>query len=321
MHPLWKRAPAGALAILGFHNITPTFSQPHLSPEFPRRFKKLCQRVRAKYDIVTITEGMRRLTEEKAPKRPMLAFIFDDGYADTAHTIMPIMRDLGMVGTSYCVISALEDGTLPWYEELGRLVYRMAGGSLRFKMKDQELSFDIPQAIADRDDVFWQITREMKVHFDATTHGLVKDLQTEFKVDASDDEARQMLMTPADAKTLIDSSFEVGCHSWTHPILPTLSDEALDHEIVDSKSYLEKLVDHEVTSFCYPNGDNDERCIQRAERAGYSCAVSMACGANLAEHVQRFRLKRAAMSEDITWIWPLKTSYHVHAALASEVPL
>ncbi|MFT7618951.1 MAG: peptidoglycan/xylan/chitin deacetylase (PgdA/CDA1 family) [Planctomycetota bacterium] len=318
MHPILKRAPKGALAILGFHNITPTFSQPQLSPDFPGRFRKLCRTIRSRYDVVTVSEGMRRVQEGVPADRPMLAFIFDDGYADTANCVMPIMKSEGLVGTSYIIVDALEHGTLPWYEELGRLVYRMKGGTLNFEMKGHTFSFQIPDSVDQREFVFWHITREMKKYFDATTHGLVKDLQVEYKVTASDEEARDMMMTPDLAKTLLDASFEVGCHSWTHPILPTLGDADLDHEIVDSKPYLEGLIDHEVTSFCYPNGDNDERCIERAERAGYICAVSMACGANLPQTTEPYRLKRAAMSEEITWMWPYKTAYHVHAALAAE---
>ncbi len=318
MHPLWKRAPAGALAILGFHNITPTFSQPHLSPQFPRRFRQLCRRVRSRYDVVTVSDGMKRLAEGSAAGRPMLAFIFDDGYADTAKTVMPIMKSEGLVGTSYVIIDAIENGILPWYEELGRLIYRMPGGELAFDMADTHLSFEIPREVSQRDDIFWTITRAMKQRFDASTHDLVKNLQDHYGVSAEAKEARQMLMTAEQARSLVDASFEVGCHSWTHPILPTLSDEDLDREIVASKFYLEGLLEHEVTSFCYPNGDNDERCIERAEAAGYSCAVSMACGANLRQNFSPYHLKRAAMSEHISWLWPMKTTYHVHAALVSE---
>lgn len=318
MHPILRRAPQGALAILGFHNITPTFSQPHLSPDFPRRFRQLCRRVRSRYDVVTVSEGVKRVLEGPATGRPKLAFIFDDGYADTANCVMPIMKSEGLVGTSYVVVDALEHGILPWYEELGRLIYRMKGGALEFEMQGNALLFEIPHDLAQRDEVFWQVTREMKKYFDASTHGLVKELQSAHQVTATDDEAREMMMTPASARTLLDASFEIGSHSWTHPILPSLDDAGLDHEIVASKPYLEGLLDHEVTSFCYPNGDNDERCIERAESAGYLCGVSMTCGANLPNKTQPYRLKRAAMSEDITWLWPYKTAYHVHAALASE---
>ena len=226
-----------------------------------------------------------------------------------------------MVGTSYVVVDALESGILPWYEELGRLVYRMAPGVLVFAFEDRELTWEVKGAPAERDDIFWRITRELKADFDPSTPRLVKELQESHGVDASDEEARQMLMTPDAARRLIAEGFEVGSHSWTHPILPSLEADELDREIIDSKGYLEELLSHEVTSFCYPNGDNDERCIERAEAAGYDCAVSMACGANLIGTSRRFQLKRAAMSEDISWIWPLKTAWHVHAALVHEADL
>ncbi len=306
------------MAILGFHNITPTFSQPTISPDFPKRFRRLCRLVRQRYDVVTISDGVKKLADGEAIKRPMVAFIFDDGYADTANCVMPIMVDEGLVGTSYVIVNALEDGILPWYEELGRLIYRMKSGPLTFDMKGTTLSFEIPEGLEARFDVFWQCTREMKKHFDADTHALVKKLQGEHQVKADDEEARQMMMTPDQAKSLLKAGFEVGCHSWTHPILPTLDEAALDREIIASKPHLEALIGHQVTSFCYPNGDNDERCLARAKSGGYDCAVSMTCGANLHPDFLRYRLKRAAISEEITGIWPYKSIYHIHAALASE---
>ena len=95
MHPVLRRAPRGALAVLGFHNITPTFSQPFISKDFPRRFRKLCRVLRSRYEMVTMTEGYRRLVNGDVPKKPLLALAFDDGYLDTFSTIMPIMRDAG----------------------------------------------------------------------------------------------------------------------------------------------------------------------------------------------------------------------------------
>ncbi len=318
MRSILKRAPTAALAILGFHNITPTPSQPFLSADFPRRFAKLLRLAKRRYEVVTVAEGYRRLASGEALERPLLAIIFDDGYADVHRTIMPLMRREGLVGTSYVVVDSLENGVLPWYDELGSLVYGMKGGRLEFDHRGETLAYDVPERPEDRVEVFWSITRRLKRDFDAGVPTLVESLRARHGVAVADQDSRAMMMTPKDAKDLIAAGFEVGCHSWTHPILTGLDAAGIEREIVHSRRHLEGLLDQAVATFCYPNGDNDARCHEQVARAGYDCAVSMACGANLRAAHDRFRLKRAAMSEDITALWPWHTCYRVHASLVEE---
>ncbi|MCB9833402.1 MAG: polysaccharide deacetylase family protein [Planctomycetes bacterium] len=318
MSPLFRRAPRAALAILGFHNITPVPSQPFLSPDFPRRFRRLLRLAKKRYEVVTVAEGQRRLASDERLERPLLAFIFDDGYADMHGTIMPLMRAEGLVGTSYVVLDSLERGSLPWYEELGRLVYGMKGGRLEFALGDEALTYEIPENRHDRVEVFWTITRKLKQDFHPGVPGLVAELKRHHGVGDHAAENRALMMTVAQARELLAAGFELGSHSISHPILPSLDEDGLRHEIGDSRQRLEELLDHEVRSFCYPNGDNDQRCQEAVARAGYDCAVSMACGANLRGAHDRFRLKRAAMSEDIRALWPWHTLYRVHASLVEE---
>ena len=318
MKSIFRRAPKEALAILGFHNITPTFSQPFLSSDFPRRFRGLCRLLRRRFEPVTVTEGFRRLSAGERPRRPLLALIFDDGYADMHDTIMPILREEGVKGTSYVITDCLETGRVPWYEELGRLVYRTKNSSLEFVIEESEERFPLPSDPRQRHAVFWDLTRRLKTSFDDRTRVELERRLSEHDLAPHDPGQEPMMLDIPRARALLAAGIEVGCHSKSHPILPSLADKELELEIVSSKTRLADLIAHEVTSFCYPNGDNDARCVARAQSAGYDCAVSMACGANLASNWEPHRLKRAAMSEEITAIWPWHTAYRVHAALVEE---
>jgi len=76
-----------------------------------------------------------------------------------------------------------------------------------------------------------------------------------------------------------DAGFEIGAHTVSHPRLTLLSDDQLEHEIVDSKHALEDIIGREVVSFSYPYGDRDERVIEAVKAAGYKYAVSTRLGA------------------------------------------
>ena len=319
MHPVLRRAPRGALAVLGFHNITPTFSQPFISKDFPRRFRKLCRVLRSRYEMVTMTEGYRRLVNGDAPKKPLLALAFDDGYLDTFSTIMPIMRDEGVPGTSYIIVDSLRHGTIPWYDEFGRIFFRSQKERLVYRTGDGRehvvaLASDVPA----RDPVFWDAVRTIKKDFPDDIDAQMKSLAVEHGLEPFDPDREPQMMRPDDARGILAGGFEVGCHSRTHPILPALDDASLDEEIVATRAELAGLVDHEVTSFCYPNGDNDARCVERARSAGYDCALTMALGANRPETWNPHQLRRVPMSEVITATWPWHTLYRVHTTLVAE---
>src|SRR5262249_52828269 len=73
---------------------------------------------------------------------------------------------------------------------------------------------------------------------------------------------------------------EVGSHSRTHAILPLVSDAQLGDEVAGSRVVLRERLGFEIESFCYPNGDCDERVAAAVERAGYRHAVTTRYGIN-----------------------------------------
>lgn len=65
---------------------------------------------------------------------------------------------------------------------------------------------------------------------------------------------------------------DVESHTFTHPFLTRNAD--LGHELVDSKSLIEKQRGSRVAFLCYPYGDYDAAVIDTARRAGYEAAVT-----------------------------------------------
>jgi len=70
----------------------------------------------------------------------------------------------------------------------------------------------------------------------------------------------------------LDGLFEIGSHTMTHPPdMKTLSDKQLKEELVESKKFLEMLIQgkKKVTKFCYPKGKFDKRVKKAVKKAGY----------------------------------------------------
>ena len=62
--------------------------------------------------------------------------------------------------------------------------------------------------------------------------------------------------------------FEVAVHTLTHPLLPSLSDEDFDREVLEDKANLERLTGKPVTGLAYPGGSFDRRTVDRLRQLG-----------------------------------------------------
>lgn len=70
----------------------------------------------------------------------------------------------------------------------------------------------------------------------------------------------------------ISNAFEIGSHTVTHPLLPTIPRSQAREEITDSKAILEDITGQEVVSFCYPGGAYTSVHPNLVKEAGYRFA-------------------------------------------------
>lgn len=89
--------------------------------------------------------------------------------------------------------------------------------------------------------------------------------------------------------------YEIGSHTRTHPLLPTLSSEQAWEEISISKREIEERLCQAVHFFCYPRGAFNEKHIDMVQRAGFKGACSTMPGPN-GPTTDPFALKRTEIS-------------------------
>ena len=80
-------------------------------------------------------------------------------------------------------------------------------------------------------------------------------------------------------------------HSSSHPSLPSLDDDQLASELVESRAALQRVLGRPVDYFAYPFGHLDERVVAATRSAGYRAAFSTQPGFNRRD-VDRFRIRR-----------------------------
>jgi peptidoglycan/xylan/chitin deacetylase (PgdA/CDA1 family)/glycosyltransferase involved in cell wall biosynthesis len=73
---------------------------------------------------------------------------------------------------------------------------------------------------------------------------------------------------------------DVQAHSRSHPALPRLDETAVWDEIAGSKRDIERHVEYELTSFCYPAGRYGPRELRLVEQSGFRAGVTTTPGVN-----------------------------------------
>lgn len=96
-------------------------------------------------------------------------------------------------------------------------------------------------------------------------------------------------------KELSAGGMEIGCHTMTHPSLPTLNAEELHQQINGSRAVLKQngiIAD----VFCYPSGQYNQAAIDQVRSAGFKSAVTTQYGISSANQsaylLARIRISR-----------------------------
>ncbi|MCB0830963.1 MAG: polysaccharide deacetylase family protein, partial [Solirubrobacterales bacterium] len=86
------------------------------------------------------------------------------------------------------------------------------------------------------------------------------------------------------------AGWEIGSHTITHPDLTTVDAATLEHELVGSKTQLERDLGIPIVNFCYPAGQYNDEVARAVEAAGYRGATTVNPG--LGERSMPFELNR-----------------------------
>lgn len=110
--------------------------------------------------------------------------------------------------------------------------------------------------------------------FSATCYVVSGRLGQHNEWDAALGMAKAALMDVDEMRTWVDAGMEVGSHTCSHADLSRLSLAEARHELLQSKSDLENLLQKPVTQFCYPYGHFSPEHEALVSQAGYEAATT-----------------------------------------------
>lgn len=228
------------------------------------------------YTVLPLPEAYRRWNNYERTKRPLLAITFDDGQADNYQFARPILERAELRASFYVPIDAIENDETLWHDRLGYA----ADGVLEKDRATALAMFAELGVVHEGDDhatVVAAVERAKSLDPDQRL-AFVERMERELGREPRP--AWDGMMTWAQLREMAEAGHEIGSHSMSHGILPLLDDEALTYEVERSRAVLTEKLGRPVETFCYPNGDYDDRTLTRVRRSGYRLAVTTKWGPN-----------------------------------------
>jgi peptidoglycan-N-acetylglucosamine deacetylase len=90
-----------------------------------------------------------------------------------------------------------------------------------------------------------------------------------FYISPRDNEFRDNQLLSNRSIKQLSRDFEIGAHTINHLDLTKIPLKQAEREIVESKLYLEKIINKQITAFCYPRGKYNNEVKKLVEKSGF----------------------------------------------------
>jgi peptidoglycan/xylan/chitin deacetylase (PgdA/CDA1 family) len=244
-------------------------------PLFPeqvdaRRFEQHVRLLNRWFRVMPLSEAVRRLAERRLPPRTA-CITFDDGYAECAEVVLPILQRHQTPATFF-VVSGFLDGGCMWNDAVIEVVRSAPGERLNLG----RAGFGVV-------DIGCPVRRRAVIDM---LIAALKYLPAGERIERVKRMARSFTPTMLSSDQLIAlhrAGMEIGAHTVSHPILSSISNAEARAEIADGRSRLQDIIQTKVSLFAYPNGkpgrDFEERHAAMLRSQGFDAAVTTAWGA------------------------------------------
>lgn len=298
---LWRRNAGGTLTILGYHRVGPPSDDVGPDVVRPERFRDHLRWLKARYEVVTVGEGLVSLRRGGA-RRPMVSLTFDDGYRDNVVHALPILLAEGCRATLYPTLEAIEEGKAPWPHRFAQDLRRLAGRGIATPASWPEPLAGFAAAAGLRPHETADRIRRIVAAAKRWPADACARVVAEVERLAGPATSRPEMLSAVDLRAWRGAGMEVGSHTHRHPVLSRLAPEERRADLAASRRGLERILGAEVRHLAYPNGraaDWDHEVAAAARACGFESAVTTIEGINR-DGEDPFRLARISVGDDTT---------------------
>jgi len=263
------------LLILGYHRILPEsddryrFEQPPMVVT-PDTLSNNLTWISEHFKFIRLSDWLEKCKTGEIKSGKYCAITFDDGWIDNLQYAFPVLQQHNVPATIYCVSSMLREGSADYWPGLiTRLLIEISNSNeLTQYLQSETLEWLVKAC--QHENICWnnpstkdinRIIESLKIYSDADIRQFIVNTRNDFKMDYMD--SRQVLSV-GELKTMLSSGLiDIGSHTNNHTRLSDDTHEnILQDEIKSSKEKIEKALNTDVKTFCYPNGYHPKKATQ-----------------------------------------------------------
>jgi peptidoglycan/xylan/chitin deacetylase (PgdA/CDA1 family) len=243
-------------------------------------FERHLRFVTSHYRPISLAQLLACYRRNAPPPPRSIAITFDDGFANNYTVAFPLLRRFSVPFTVFLTTGLLDrEGAQLWTERVKRAIYLHPAASVTLQLEGETFACAL-DSTATREASARRVLQMLK-----RLSPQVRDRCVE-RIEAicgrppltTADRERYDFLTWAQVRDMVSAGVEFGSHTVSHPILTTVDDATLAHELRQSKEQIESRLGVECYAFAYPNGspaDYGEREKRTLRDAGYACALSL----------------------------------------------
>ena len=292
--------PGGALVLM-YHRAATLDEDPWRLAVRPERLAEHLA-ILARYTRPMTAGSLAEAVDGRLP-RSTVVVTFDDGYADLATEVRPLLDRTGVPATMFMVSGAIDGQREFWWDALehvflgdhplpSELLLALPGGDLRLTFSagpTETLRPDQPRMRwrawqpppTSRHAAYRETWERLRVLTPDHREAWVDELCARAGVDRAPRQTHRTLTTEELVAVGSDPLVEIGSHTVNHPSLAALTTEDRRREILDGKAALERWLGRPVSTFAYPYGgteDVDAATVAEARRVGFAAAFTSVAG-------------------------------------------
>ncbi len=234
--------------------------------------------IKNKYDIISLDELQNRLTK-KTVQNKFVVFTFDDGYEDNFELAYPLFKKYNIPFAIYITKALIENNLKCWWYDIEEIVLCYN----KIKIAD----IDLETVSKDQKAAAYLTLRAQIIHVPFEDgYSFYQELMSRYPPCKQNTTWKPM----SKEQLLIlskDPLVTLGAHTVNHFALSKMQLAEATYEVVESKQYLEALLQKPVEHFAYPYGSADEvgeREVEIAKAAGFITSTTTRIANIFKEH-------------------------------------
>jgi len=275
-----------------YYNDIKNYSGKHIHKDI---FAKQMKILTTKCTPVSLRELSEMLTQKQKIPQRTVAVTFDDCFQNTYYNAMPVLKQYKIPATFFITTGYVGTNRIIWTDILEMIIA---------DLKEKFIDFDF----LDFSKQYPTETNKNKIKALLDIKSILKSIDENKKQNIMKCLVDQHKFQPSNTTTDLysnlkwhqlkemdsDKLFEIGGHTVNHVILSYVDLDIAKKEITDSKTILEKNLNHPVDLFSYPEGQKDhynDNIIKILKENNFLCSPSAIWGDN-APGADLFHLKR-----------------------------